>query len=108
MVIGFKYISLKRFRYCSIFSIALTHRYKTKLLAIKLNTNYFKPIILKFKIVICKRNSKIIHNFCTRKDNTRLIGGDNASGGNFFNISVFRKNASKYAKLLVEQDVFDN
>ena len=35
-----------------------TQRYKTKLHAIVLNTNYFKPIILKFKISIYNSSNK--------------------------------------------------
>ena len=48
-LIRFWCISLKKFRYCSIFFISLTQWCRTKLLAIISNTNYFKPIILKFK-----------------------------------------------------------
>ena len=61
----FCYISLKRFRSYSKFTISFTRRYRTKLCAIVSNTDYFKPIILKFKTFIYK----IIYNFCTCEGN---------------------------------------
>ena len=41
--------------------------------AIVHNTNYFKAIILKFKIFIFNSDGKIIYNFCTHRGNIALI-----------------------------------
>ena len=45
-------------------------KYRTKLRAIVSNTNYFKPIILKFKMYIYNSNSKITYSFCIHGGNT--------------------------------------
>ena len=55
--------------------ISLTVWYRTKLHAIVPNMNYFKPIILKFKIFIYNSESKIIYNFCMYEGNAPPIGG---------------------------------
>ena len=66
------------------------------------NTNYFKPIILKFKIFIYNSNSKIIYNFVYVGAILAAIRGVEYSlRKNFFNFGIFRKNALKYAKQMV-------
>ena len=47
---------------------------RIKLRAIVPNRNYFKPIILKFKIFIYNSNNKIIYNFCIHGGNIPPIG----------------------------------
>ena len=68
--------------------------------------NYFKPIILKFKIFIYNRNSKIMHNFAyVRAIFPPVAGGGGEyplSGEKFFLIGMIRKSIWKYAKLMVE------
>ena len=84
------------------------------------NTDYFKPIFFKFKIFVNNSNSKIICNFCicgeilstafktvsprvlSNRSNT-LRGGEE-----IFSIDIFRKNTSKYVKLMVELCVCDD
>ena len=109
MLTRFWCISLRKFRCFSKFFISLTQWYRTKLRAIVPNRNYFKPIILKFETFIYNSGSKIIYNFCTYGGNTPpRRGRSNPPGEKFFNAGIFRKNASKYAKLMVERYVCDN
>ena len=79
--------SLKDFRCCLKFLIILTQWYRTKLLAIVPNRNYFKPIILKLKTFIYNSDSKIIYNFCMYGGNTSSVGGEVTppKNENFFN-----------------------
>ena len=63
------------------------------------NEDYFKPIILKFKTFIHNSNSKIAYNFCTCGGNGPLGEGEVTPRGKFFNIVIFRKNTSNYAKI---------
>ena len=60
--------------------------------AIVPNVAYFKPIILKFKTFIY--NSKIPYDFCVCGGNTLEMEAF-FLGEKFFNIGIFRKNASK-------------
>ena len=102
-------ISLKKFRCCSKFLISLTQRYKTKLRAVVLNTNYFTPIILKSETFIYNRDKKILHNFCMYGCNTRPVGGEvTPSEEKFFTVGIFRKSISKYSKLKIELHICDN
>ena len=64
-------ISLKNFRWCSKFLISLTQWYRTKLSVIVPNTNYFKPIILKYKTFIYVSNNETVHNFCIYGNNVQ-------------------------------------
>ena len=74
-----------------------------------LNTDYFKPIILKFKTFICNWSSKLKQNFCVYGGNASPSRRDiNPPGVNFFINGILRKNTSNYAKLMVESDVCDN
>ena len=79
----------------------LTQLYSTKLRAIVPNTNYLKPIVLRFKTIIHNSISKIICSFC-------MYGGYTHSGKKFFTVDIFRKKASKFAKLKVETHIWDN
>ena len=100
---------LKKFRCYPIFFVSLTLWYRTKLRAIVPNRNYFKPIILKFETFIYNSGSKIICNFCIYGDNTPPAGGEvTPPGEKFFTVSIFRKNVSKYVKLMVEPYICDN
>ena len=72
------------------------------------NRNYFKPIILKFKTFIYNSDSKTIYNFCTYGGNSLSIGEVTPPGETFFTVSIFRKDASKYAKLKVEPYICGN
>ena len=96
-MVRFWCISLEKFFYCSKFSISLIQWYKTKLHAIVPNTNYFEPTISKFKTNIYNNNSKIIYM------HIHIMFGDilPTTREKFFKICIFRKNASKYAKLMV-------
>ena len=95
----------------SKFPISLTHRYRTKLLAIVPNADYFKPTILKFKKFIYNSNSKIMHNFCVYGGNALPVGRSTYllhPEKKFFNIDISWKNVSNYGKLMVEQYVCDD
>ena len=47
--------------------------------------------------------------FCTYGGNAPPVGGGgNPPGEKFFTIGIFRKKASKYAKLMVEPYIYDN
>ena len=70
-------ISPKKLRCCSKFLISLTQGSRTKLRATVPNTNYFKPIILKFKKFNYNSNTKIICNFCMYGGRTSTVGGCN-------------------------------
>ena len=83
-----------------IFDFFKEKRYRTKLRAIVSNTDYFKPITLKFKTIVYNGKSKIIHNFCG--DNTHPHGRILAT------LVFFRKKASKYGKLILELYVWVN
>ena len=61
----------------------------TKLRAIVPNRNYYKPIILKFKIFIYNNNSKIMYNFCIYGGNTPPVGGEVTPRGRIFLTLVF-------------------
>ena len=65
------------------------------------NTDYFKPIILKFKTNIYSSNCKIIHNFCTC-ETVPLPRRKITPWGEILIIDIFRKNTSKQAKLMAE------
>ena len=109
VLIRFWCISVKQFRCCPKFMISLTQCYRVKLRAIVPNMNYFKKIILKFKIFVYNSNSnKIICIFSIYGDNNPLDTQSNPLGEKFFTIGVFRKNASKYAKLMIESYISDN
>ena len=56
---------------------------------------------MKFISFIYNSNSRIIYNFC-------MYGSNLPRGRNFFAICIIRKNASKYAKLMVESYICDN
>ena len=74
-----------------------------------LSHNHFKTIILKFKTFIYNSDSKIIYNFCMYGGNTLPVGEEVIpSGEKFFTDGIFRKNTSKYAKLMVEAYISDN
>ena len=64
VLIRFWCILLKKFHCCSKFLISLTQQYRAKLRAIAPNSNYFTPIIFKFKIIIYNNSSNAIYNFC--------------------------------------------
>ena len=68
------------------------------------------PIILKFETLIYNSGSKIIYNFSIYGGNTPLAGWEVTPppGEKFFTVSIFRKNVSKYAKLMVEPYICDN
>ena len=72
--------------------------------AIVSNTDYIKPISLKFKAFIFNSNNKLIYNFymCENNIPRRREGSNHSPGEKFFNIGIFKKNTSKYAKLMVE------
>ena len=70
--------------------------------AIAPNTDYFKPIILKFKTFIYNTNSNVIHEFCMHGGQYSSRRGEvTPSGKNFLNIDIMIKNTSEYAKLKV-------
>ena len=103
--------SLKKFRCYLKFLISLTQWYRTKLCAIVPNRNYFKPIILKFKTFIYNSDSKIIYNFSTYGVNTLpewVEVTSPPSGKKYFTVGIFRKNTSKYAKLMAEPYICDD
>ena len=62
------------------------------------NTNFFKPIILKFEAFIYNSNNKIIHNFCIYKGNTLSWGGSNPPAEKFFIAGNFQKEHLKIRK----------
>ena len=64
---------------------SLTQRYRTKLLAILLNKNYFKPIILKFKSFIYNVNSKSMYIYIlyVRRQNSTVGEESNFLQGEF-------------------------
>ena len=63
------------------------------------NTNYFKPILLKFKILIYNSDSKIMYNFCMHRGNTPPQGeGSNPPGGDYFYREYFRKKTPQNMK----------
>ena len=66
------------------FFISITQWHRTKLRAIVWNTNYFKPIILKFKTFIYNSNIKIMYNFCMHGGNTPPIGGEVTPWGGWY------------------------
>ena len=68
---------------------SLTQWYRTKLRAIVSNTNYFKPIIFKFKKFIFNSNSKIVYNFCIYGGNTPFVEGEVTPRGRNFLPLVF-------------------
>ena len=108
LIVPFKFygISLKKFWCCLKFLISLTRWCRTKLRAIVFITNYFKLIILKFKTFIYNNNNEIIYNFCMHRGQYSLVGEEvTPRGREFFTIGIFRKNTSKYSKLMVETDV---
>ena len=78
----------------------LTQWYRTKLRAIVPNANYFKPIILKFKILIYNSDSKIMFNFCIYGGNIPPVGGGrrNSSGGEIFYREYFQIERLKIRK----------
>ena len=86
------------------FLISLTQWYGSKCHAIVPNTDYFKPIILKFKIFIYNSNSKVIYNLCLCGGNILFVreGEVFPTEKEIFNTGIFRKNTSKYAKLMAE------
>ena len=66
--------------------------YRTKLFIIVLNTHYFKPIILKFKIFIHKSNSKVVQNFCICLGNASSYRRKNTiQRRNFSTLAFFEK-----------------
>ena len=107
MMIRFWRISIKRFPSCSKFSNSLTYRCKTKWCALISNTDYFKPVILNFTTFIYNSNCKITYNFCICENNIFSVG-DVTPEENFFNIAFFKKNISKYARLIVEPYICDH
>ena len=82
----------------------------TKLRTIVSITNYFKPTILKFKSFIYNSNSNVVHNFCIHGGNAPPPWGEGASPSEekFITVGIFRKNASKPTKLMVEPYICDN
>ena len=102
VLIRFWCLSLKNFRCYYKFLITLKQWYRAKLCAIVPNADYFEPIILKFITFIYNSNSKITHNFCIYRGNTPPVGGKDVtlSGEKFFTVGIFRKNTSKYVKLM--------
>ena len=108
MLIRFWCIPLKKFRCCSKFLISLTQCYRRKLRAIVPNSDYFKPIILKFKhlFIIAIVISYIIFVYMGAILPQRW--GSNPPGKKFFTVDIFRKNTSKCVKLMVEPYICDN
>ena len=81
------------------FLISLTRWNRTKLRAIIPNTNYFKPIILRFKIFVYNRNSKTMYNFCICRGNISLVGGSKPPPGvDIFYRCYFQKESLKIRK----------
>ena len=73
------------------------------------NAKYFTSVSLKISTFIYNSNSKIIHNFCMCGGNIPPVGVEITSPREkFFTIGNFRKNTSKYEKLMVEPDICDN
>ena len=67
-----------------------------------------EPIILYFKTYIYYSTSKIMYNFGMNRGNTPLAGRGPLGGEKIFTVGIFRKNASKYAKLIVEPYICEN
>ena len=67
--------------------------------AIVPNMNNFTPIILKIITFIYNSNCKIIHNFRIYRGNTPP---PRPPVEKFFAVGIFRKNTSKYTKLMVD------
>ena len=100
-MIGLWCISLRKFRCCLKFVISLTRWCRTEQREIVPNTNYFKTFILKFKTIVYFSYTKIMLFFAYVREIFSPYGKSTLPL-DFFNIGIFRKNVSKYAKPMVE------